>query len=67
MGLVSFSVQAAIMSLNNINGLICLGEVLCFLCGTDWILKYYLDELRLQMVKGYDVVETPNVMTFWKK
>jgi hypothetical protein len=22
--------------------------VLCFLCGTDWILKCYLDELRLQ-------------------
>jgi hypothetical protein len=19
----------------------------CFLCGTDWILKFYLDELRL--------------------
>jgi hypothetical protein len=26
------------------------GEVLCFLCGADWILKYYLDELRLQMI-----------------
>jgi hypothetical protein len=25
---------------------LCNGEVLCFLCGTDWILKYYLDELR---------------------
>jgi hypothetical protein len=24
--------------------------VLCFLCGTDWIIKYYLDELRLQRV-----------------
>jgi hypothetical protein len=24
---------------------LCNGEVLCFLCGTDWILKYYLDEL----------------------
>jgi hypothetical protein len=24
--------------------------VLCFLCGTDWTLKYYLDEFRLQMV-----------------
>jgi hypothetical protein len=24
------------------------GEVLCFLCGKDWIIKYYLDELRLQ-------------------
>jgi hypothetical protein len=29
---------------------LCNGEVLCFLCGTDWILKYYLDELRLQKV-----------------
>jgi hypothetical protein len=26
-------------------------KVLCFICGTDWILKYYLDELRLQRVK----------------
>jgi hypothetical protein len=25
---------------------LCNGEVLCFLCGTDWILKYYLDELH---------------------
>jgi hypothetical protein len=24
------------------------GEELCFLCGTDWILKYYSNELRLQ-------------------
>jgi hypothetical protein len=30
----------------------CHGDVLCFLCGTDWILKYYLDELRLQRVKS---------------
>jgi hypothetical protein len=29
------------------------GEVLCFLCGTDWILKYYLDELRLQRVNKH--------------
>jgi hypothetical protein len=28
----------------------CNGEVLCFLCGTDWILKCYLDELWLQKV-----------------
>jgi NADH:ubiquinone oxidoreductase subunit E len=27
---------------------LCNSEVLCFLCGTDWIIKYYLDELRLQ-------------------
>jgi hypothetical protein len=24
--------------------------VLCFLCGTGWILKYYLDELQLQRI-----------------
>jgi hypothetical protein len=27
------------------------GEVWCFICGTDWILEYYLDELRLQRVE----------------
>jgi hypothetical protein len=25
---------------------LCNGEVLCFLCGKDWIIKYYLDELQ---------------------
>jgi hypothetical protein len=30
---------------------LCNGEVLSFLCGTDWILKYYVDELWLQRVK----------------
>jgi hypothetical protein len=30
---------------------LCNGEELCFLCGTDWIIKYYVDELRLQGVK----------------
>jgi hypothetical protein len=29
---------------------LCNGGVLCFLCGTDWIVKYYLDELRLQRI-----------------
>jgi hypothetical protein len=28
---------------------LCNGEVLCFLCGTDWILKYYLDDLSLSL------------------
>jgi hypothetical protein len=28
----------------------CNGEVWCSLWGTDWILKYYLDEIRLQKV-----------------
>jgi hypothetical protein len=32
---------------------LCNGEVSCFLCGTDWIIKYYLDELRLQTVNVY--------------
>jgi hypothetical protein len=27
-------------------------EKCCFLCGTDWIFKYYLDELRLQRVNS---------------
>jgi hypothetical protein len=31
---------------------LCNGEELCFLCGTDLILKYYLDELRLQRVNS---------------
>jgi hypothetical protein len=30
---------------------LCNGEVWCFLCGTNWILKYYLYALRLQRVK----------------
>jgi hypothetical protein len=33
---------------------LCNGEVLCFLCGTDRILIYYLDELRLQRVEQVD-------------
>jgi hypothetical protein len=28
---------------------VCSGQVLCFLCGTDWILKYYLEALRMAM------------------
>jgi hypothetical protein len=41
-----FSVQTAIISSNSINQLISvMVKVLCFLCGTDWIPKYYLDEL----------------------
>jgi hypothetical protein len=28
---------------------ICNGDVLCFLCGRNWIFKYYLDKLWLQM------------------
>jgi hypothetical protein len=30
------------------------GEVLCFLCGTAWILKYYSEELRPQRVNISD-------------
>jgi hypothetical protein len=29
------------------------GEMLYFLCGTDWILKYYLDKLRLERVNTW--------------
>jgi hypothetical protein len=31
---------------------ICDAEVMCFLWGTDWIIKYYLGELRLQRVNN---------------
>jgi hypothetical protein len=37
---------------NLLPGDICNDEVCCFLCGTDWIRKYYLDELELQRVNG---------------
>jgi hypothetical protein len=30
---------------------LCNGDVCCSLWGTDWIIKYYLDQLRIQMVK----------------
>jgi hypothetical protein len=50
MGFVWFSLQTAIISLKNINQLIFVMVKNCFLCGTDWILKYYEDELRLQGV-----------------
>jgi hypothetical protein len=36
-----------IISLNSVNQLVVL-MVKCFLRGTDWIIKYYFDELRLQ-------------------
>jgi hypothetical protein len=32
-------------------------EVLCFFCGTDWILKYYLDNLRLQRVNRIKTIK----------
>jgi hypothetical protein len=34
--------------LNSIHQLIFITVKSCFLCGADWILKYYLDKLRLQ-------------------
>jgi hypothetical protein len=30
---------------------LCNGEVLCFICGKNWIFKYYLDELRRELLK----------------
>jgi hypothetical protein len=42
------------ISLNNINQLITVIETCCFLWGVDWILKYCLDELRLQRVSLCD-------------
>jgi hypothetical protein len=35
---------------------ICNGEVWCFLCGKDYTLKYYLDELQLEgLMRGNTV------------
>jgi hypothetical protein len=31
---------------------LCNGEELCFLCGTDWIIKCYLDELRASVANA---------------
>jgi hypothetical protein len=42
--------KTAIISLKSINQLIFVMVKSCFLCGTDWILKYHLDQLRLQTV-----------------
>jgi hypothetical protein len=45
------------------------GEELCFFCGPDLILKYYLDEHRLQRVKvnrecNLDlIISFPNIST----
>jgi hypothetical protein len=44
---------------------LCNGEELCFLCGTDWILKYYLDELRLQKVKQTLHIANENIVTLF--
>jgi hypothetical protein len=38
-------------SLISLNIIVRNGEVLYFLRGADWILKYYSDELRFQMIK----------------
>jgi hypothetical protein len=43
--------KTVIISLNSVNQLIFVMVKMCFLCGMDWILKYYLDEFRLQRVK----------------
>jgi hypothetical protein len=42
---------------------LCNGEVLCFLCGTGWILKYYLDEFRIQRVNDVGIYYDTNVWT----
>jgi hypothetical protein len=46
---------------------LCNGEVLCFLCGTDRIIKYYSDELQLQTVKGKLLRQTENVAEVGKQ
>jgi hypothetical protein len=48
MGFVWFSLWTAIISLNSVNQLIFV--MVYYWWGTDWILKYYLDELRLERV-----------------
>jgi hypothetical protein len=40
---------------------------LCFLCGKNWILKYYLGELRLQRVKRGWKVASANRTYKWRK
>jgi hypothetical protein len=41
-----FSVKTSIISLNNINQLKLVKEVVCFLWSMNWDFKYYLDEAR---------------------
>jgi hypothetical protein len=53
MGFVWFAEKTAIISLTALSDHFN-GEVLCFLCGTNWILKYYLDKRGLQMFKASD-------------
>jgi hypothetical protein len=36
---------------------LCNGEVLCFLCGMDWILQHYLDECRLRKVNPHNFIK----------
>jgi hypothetical protein len=54
---------------------LCNGKVWCFLCGTDWIFKYYLDELSdcngcvayMRIINCTDFVELRNVgKCLWK-
>jgi hypothetical protein len=36
----------------------CNAEELCFLCGTDWILKYYIDELQVQFIFKWFIIRS---------
>jgi hypothetical protein len=40
---------------------LCNGEVLCFLCGTDWMFKYYSDEICAS--KGQFVLQESECLT----
>jgi hypothetical protein len=55
--------QTAIISLNSVNQLIFV-MMKCFLCGTDRILKYYLNEFRLRMVNATQFLSVPKIKIF---
>jgi hypothetical protein len=53
MGFVTFSEQRAIISLSSITVDLFNGESLCFLWGSNWIFKYYLDEVRVSKREAF--------------
>jgi hypothetical protein len=60
---VCLSVQTGIIFLNSINKLIFVMVECGVFRGTNWILKYYFDELRLQRVKHISI----SLLSSWKK
>jgi hypothetical protein len=63
----SDSGQDLVASLKIIIQLIFVMVVWCSLLGTDWILKYYLDELQLQRIKGLAACVCGNREKFYWK